>query len=160
LPESLKNYSQELSGKDVTKILEVIARTYPKKFTDVINNYKDLGYMYAFKRGSTVSLNDFTGSKQYRDKLLAARLPAINKLKGANRIAALNRLTLDVQAAQDKSLKNTNKIYEMLESGSFSKKDSVRQILSMPGVMQDVKGRPISTPVLRSYGEGLGTGDY
>tara|TARA_Y100000310_G_C20587654_1_gene766292 strand:- start:368 stop:781 length:414 start_codon:yes stop_codon:yes gene_type:complete len=137
-----------------------VAEKYPKFFPDVINNYKDLGYMYSFKRGTTVSLDDFTGKRQYRSKILAADLPAINKLTGKKRIDALNKLTLHVQEEQDKALGSKNKIYEMLNSGSFGKKDSVRQILSMPGVMQDVKGNPIQTPILRSYGEGLGTGDY
>jgi DNA-directed RNA polymerase subunit beta' len=48
----------------------------------------------------------------------------------------------------------------MLTSGSFTKTDSVRQIVSMPGLMLDVKDRPIETPILKSYGEGLNTADY
>jgi DNA-directed RNA polymerase beta' subunit len=160
LPESLKDYTRELNKSAVTQILEKVAKHYPTKFPDVLNNYKDLGYMYAFKRGSTVSLTDFTGTRSYRDRLLKKYLPAINTLKGARRIDALNKLTLKVQKAQDQKLGNNSNIYEMLDSGSFGKPDSVRQILSMPGVMQDVKGQPIDTPILTSYGEGLKTGDY
>ncbi len=160
LPAELKDHTRELNKKTVTTLLGLVAKKYPKKFAPVANNFKDLGYMYAFKRGTTVSLDDFTGNRRYRDELLKSNLPAINKLVGAKRITALNNLTLKVQDAQDKALGKTNKIYDMLQSGSFGKKDSARQILSMPGVMQDVKGNPIKAPILTSYGEGLGSADY
>lgn len=160
LPTELKDLTRELTKKEITRLLSIVAKQHPKKFSDLINNYKDLGYMYAFKRGTTVSLDDFTGKRSYRTKLLNKYLPAIQTLKGSKRITALNQLTKKVQKAQDKALEDKNNIYEMLNSGSFSKPDSVRQILSMPGVMQDVKGRPIETPILKSYGEGLSTADY
>lgn len=159
LPDELKDYSRILDKKGVAKILEQVAKDYPKKFADVLNNYKDLGYMYSFKRGSTISLDDFAINRSYRDKILKKELPKIKPLKGVAKINALNNLTQKIQNAQDKS-DVANNIYEMLDSGSFGKKDSARQILSLPGVMQDVKGNPIEVPVLTSYGEGLTTSDY
>jgi DNA-directed RNA polymerase beta' subunit len=159
LPNILKDYTKELDKKAVTQLLETVAKKYPQNFSNVINNFKDLGYMYAYKRGSTISLDDFAINRTYRDNLI--RQAPITATPGtAAYFDQLNKLTVKVQKAQDKALSKSNNIYEMLESGSFGKKDSARQILSMPGVMQDVKGRPIKTPILKSYGEGLGTSDY
>ncbi|MBC8410071.1 MAG: hypothetical protein H8E12_15330 [Rhodobacteraceae bacterium] len=87
-------------------------------------------------------------------------MPKINTLKGDAKTDALKQLTLDVQDAQDKALRPTNRVYEMLDSGSFKKAGPARQILSMPGVLQDIKGRPIQVPVLKSYGEGLDVPSY
>jgi len=88
-------------------------------------------------------------------------MPIIDKMKGRSKIEALNKMTVSVQKAQDKAMKGrNNNIYDMLRSGSFTKPDSVRQILSFPGVVSDVKGQPIEHPILKSYGEGLDTASY
>ena len=159
LPDSLKDYNRELDKKTVSNLLEEVAKNHQQKFPDVINNFKDLGYMYAYQRGSTISLDDFAINRSYRDKLIKQNLAGV-KPGTAGYIDKVNKLSVAVQKAQDKALSKTNNVYEMLESGSFGKKDSARQILSMPGIMQDVKGNPIKTPILKSYGEGLGTSDY
>ncbi len=138
----------------------MVAKEYPKDFPTILNSWKDLGNYYSFKRGTTVSLDDFVFNRSYRDKLIKQRLPKINTLSGDAKIKALNKLTLDVQAAQDKQLSGTNKVYDMLDSGSFKKPGSARQILSMPGVLQDIKGRPIPVPVLKSYAEGVDMPSY
>ncbi len=160
LPEKLRDYERVLTAKVSEKLLTTIATTYPNYFTDVINSWKSLGAMQATLHGNTLSLNDFVIDRAYRDDLLKEKLPAINKLKGQTRIDSLNKLTIEVQKAQDKSVRGRNNIYDMLDSGSFGKTDSVRQILSMPGVLMDTKGRPIPYPVLKSYGEGLDTPSY
>ncbi len=117
--------------------------------------------MHAFTGTNTISINDFSIDHSYRDKLLKKELPLINALKGSERIDRLNKLTQKVQDAQNKQFgDSSNNIFKMLRSGSFNKKDSVRQIISMPGVLTDVHGKPIPHPVLKSYGEGLGMSAY
>jgi hypothetical protein len=71
--------------------------------------------------------------------------------------------TAKVKEAQDKFYKeNNNNIYEWLESGglSGSKAPNVTQILSMPGLIADIKGNPVEQPVLKSFGEGLNSSSY
>ena len=160
LPESLKDYERVLDKKAVALLLEEVAKKHKKIFPDVINNLKDLGYMFAYKRGSTISLDDFAISHGYRDNIIKRELASRTDKGTKAYVDKVNAITQKVQTAQDKKLSGQNNIYEMLDSGSFSKSDSARQILSMPGVMQDVKGNPIKTPILKSYGEGLGTADY
>lgn len=107
-----------------------------------------------------MSLDDFVIDRSYRDTLIKERLPKINKLKGEEKVKALNNLTIAVEKAQTKELSKTNRIYDMLNSGSFKKTGPARQILSMPGVLQDIKGRAIPVPVLKSYGEGVDMPSY
>jgi DNA-directed RNA polymerase beta' subunit len=160
LPESLKDYERILDKKAVSTLLEEVAKKHKKMFPDVINNLKDLGYMFAYQRGSTISLDDFAISHGYRDDIIKRELATRTDKGTLAYVDKVNTITQKVQAAQDRKLSGNNNIYEMLDSGSFSKPDSARQILSMPGIMQDVKGNPIKTPILKSYGEGLGTADY
>ena len=161
LPDKLKDYKRVMTGDKIEEMLTIIGRKHPNRFTEVINKWKNLGYNYAYLEGNTISIKDFIHDKSYRDDLLKKRLPDINKLKGTKKIDALNKLTLDVQKAQDASFKGKlSNIYAMLRSGSFTKKDSARQILSMPGVLKDINDEPISYPVLKSYGEGLDVSSY
>ena len=43
----------------------------------------------------------------------------------------------------------------MLDSGAQGKPDSIRQVLTMPGILNDVHGNPIPIPVERSWAEGV-----
>lgn len=51
---------------------------------------------------------------------------------------------------------------ELIDTGalSASKAGNVRQVLSGPGVVNDINGNPIPIPIMKSYSEGLGTFDY
>jgi len=161
LPDNLKDYNRILTNKVVDNILTEIGKKYPTYIENVINRWKDLGAMYSYLYGNTISITDFAIDHSYRDNLLKKELPKIEtKLKGEEKIKALNDLTLKIQAEQDKTLKDKNNIYEMLNSGAFTKADSVRQILSMPGVLTDLKNNPLPIPVTRSYGEGLDVSSY
>jgi DNA-directed RNA polymerase subunit beta' len=160
LPTKYRNYNRVLTSKTAEKLLTQVGKEDPQHFANVINSWKDLGATYSYLKGHTISITDFVGDKSYRNDLLKAEMPKINKMKGETKINALNALTLKVQDAQGKAIANNNFIGKMLESGSFSKTDSIRQILSMPGVMQDINGNNLEMPILKSYGEGLDTASY
>jgi len=162
LPTALKNYTRQMNKKAVGKLFEQIGKEYRSDFGKVANRFKELGNTYAHQRSHTISITDFVQDKSYRDKLYEKELPKIEKLKGTARINAYIDLTSKVEKAQDKALAKTNNIYEMIESGSVGggKKGNVRQILSLPGVVQDLDGNPIPVPILKSYGEGIDTASY
>lgn len=160
LPTKYRNYERTLDSHQAEKLLVQLGKEDPQYFSNVINSWKNLGATYSYIKGHTISITDFTADKKYRDDLLKANLPSINKLPNDKKIDELNKLTLKVQEAQKSILSKNNYIGDMLNSGSFDKVDSVRQILSMPGVMQDINGNPISIPILKSYGEGLDTSSY
>ena len=160
LPQSMKDYKREMNKKVVNTLLTEIGKKHPTFVEDVFNSWKDLGAAYSYINGNTISITDFAIDRSFRDKLLSKEMPAIDAMKGEERAKAMNALTQRVQAEQDKVLSEKNNIYKMLTAGSFSKPDSVRQILSMPGVMTDIENRPLPIPVTKSYGEGLDTSSY
>lgn len=160
LPTSLKDYTREMNKKVVGKLLEELGKNHPTFVEDVFNSWKDLGAAYSYINGNTISITDFATDKSYRNKILKSEMPKINKLTGNERISAINTMTRNVQLEQDKAEGKTNNIYKMLNAGSFTKPDSVRQILSMPGVMTDIENKPLPNPVIKSYGEGLDTSSY
>lgn len=160
LPNELKDYKRELNAKTVKSILTEVGKNYKNYFVKVINTWKNLGAMYSHVRGTTLSLTDFAIDRSYRDDYLKKALPKLKNLSERDRIIALNKITQDVEELQNKALRGKNNAYDMLDSGSVSKSGNVRQMLSMPGVLTDVKGKPLPSPVLRSWGEGLDTSDY
>jgi len=160
LPKSLKNHSRLLDGNTVQAVLTELGKEYPKKFVDVVNTWKNLGAMYSHIRGTTLSIKDFAHPRTYRDAILKRELPKLQGLSEKKQIEGLNKITNLVQKAQDSALQAKNNAYSMLNSGSISKAGNVRQMMSMPGVLTDVRGNPLPIPVLKSYAEGLDTGDY
>jgi DNA-directed RNA polymerase subunit beta' len=162
LPAALRDYTRQMNKKAVGGLFEQIGKKYRSDFGKVANRFKELGNTYAHQRSHTISITDFVQDKSYRDKLYAKELPKINAMKGTAKINAYMDLTAKVEKAQDKAMSKKNNIYEMIEAGSIGggKKGNVRQILSLPGVVQDLDGNPIPVPILKSYGEGIDTAGY
>jgi DNA-directed RNA polymerase subunit beta' len=163
IPPQFRNYKEPFSKKVVNEILSKIAKESPNDFANVINSFKDLGHRYAHIRSSTISLTDFLGSKKYRDDIIQEYKKKVAQTKSKEKkIQLWLEASEKVKKAQDKKFKGKNNIYEWLESGGLSgtKAPNVTQILSMPGVVADVRGEPIEQPILKSFGEGLDVADY
>ncbi len=163
IPVNLRKYDKAFSKKVVNNILTEVAKKYPNDFPNVINSFKDLGNRYAHERSSTISLSDFTASRKYRDDILDKYKKKVDATKSkSKKIELWLEATDKIKAAQDKKFAGKNNIYEWLESGglSGSKAPNVSQILSMPGIVSDVHGKPIEHPILKSFGEGLDAADY
>ncbi|MBC8551994.1 MAG: hypothetical protein H8D23_20300 [Candidatus Brocadiales bacterium] len=163
IPVKYRNYKDAFSKKIVNGIMTQIAKESPNDFPGVMNSFKDLGHRFAHTRSSTTSLSDFTGSRKYRDDILKVYQEKVDATKDkGKKIQLWLEATDKVRTAQNKQYEGKNNIYDWLESGglSGSKAPNVSQILSMPGVVTDVRGRPIDVPILKSYGEGLDAADY
>jgi len=163
IPVKYRNYKDAFSKKVVNGIMTRIAKESPNDFPGVMNSFKDLSHRYAHTRSSTTSLSDFTGSRKYRDDILKVYQKKVDATTDKDKkIQLWLEATDKVRAAQNKQYEGKNNIYEWLESGglSGSKAPNVSQILSMPGVVTDVRGNAIEVPILKSYGEGLDAADY
>jgi len=160
LPQAMKDYKREMNKKVVNNLLSEIGKKYPTFVEDVFNSWKDLGASYSYLNGNTISITDFAINHNYRDKILNKEMPGLEKMNPDQKASAMNDITRRVQVEQDKELSQKNNIYKMLTAGSFSKPDSVRQILSMPGVLNDINNKPLPIPVTTSYGEGLDSSSY
>jgi len=160
LPQELKDYTREMNKKTVNNLLTEIGKKHPTFVEDVFNSWKDLGASYSYINGNTISITDFAIDHTYRNNILKRDMPGLEGKSLAERATLMNDITKRVQVEQDKELYQKNNIYKMLTAGSFSKPDSVRQILSMPGVLTDIENKPLPIPVTTSYGEGLDTSSY
>jgi DNA-directed RNA polymerase subunit beta' len=164
LPEKYKDYSRVFKGSDLSKLLDKIARSEPNDvFADVINHYKDLGALYSYKIGGTISIDDMVIDRKYRENLIKKWEPKIKKIKDdQKKIEAYLALNKDIGEAQDKQLKGKNRMLELIETGALSKSKSgnVKQVLSGPGIVTDTNGNPIPIPIFKSYSEGLDTFSY
>lgn len=133
------------------------------KFKDMINRYKDLGALYAYQHGGTVSIKDMVLDRSYRDDLIKKYKPRIDKMKDKDKkVEAWNSLVEKMEEEQNKKIKKGNNMWELIDTGalSASKAGNVRQVLTAPGVVADTRGNPVEFPVFKSYSEGLGTFDY
>ena len=163
IPTKYRVYGKAFDKKVVSSILTTIAKEAPNDFPGVIDSFKDLGHKYAFTRSSTISLSDFTEDRSYRDDIVKEYQAKVNATSSKSKRTELWLEAQEkVKKAQDKKYKGKNNIYEWLESGglSGSKAPNVTQILSMPGLVADIKGTAMENPVLRSFGEGLDAADY
>ena len=160
LPQSLQDYGRVFDSKAVKGLMEKLYKDYPNDFSRVIDAWKELGRDYAVARGSTVSITDMVLDHKYRQDILNKYEKELTPKMDKYQIAAVYaKAKKEVEAKQDEIV-GKNNFYDMLRSGSTSKKEAVTQILSMPGIIEDVHGEPIPHPIKRGWAEGLDAFDY
>ena len=162
LPKSLQNYDAEYNSKYVKGLVEKLYQEYPNQFANVMDHFKDIGRQYAVERGSTLSLSDIAVDRTYRDKILEKYEKQMTKgMPESKKIDLYMKAKEEMVKKQDEIFsKNGNRFYDMLRSGSSSKAEPVSQILSMPGILNDLHGKPMPVPVKKSWSEGLDTFGY
>lgn len=163
LPASLRNNETTLNSKAVDSLMRSVVKDHPLEYANVMSSLKDLGNQYAHERGTSLSITDLAVDRSYRDNILK-KYDA--KVKPGMSVEEITNIYGDAKkeiiAAQHKALGERNRMYEMFHAGSMGGKgtEGMNQLLSLPGMMQDVKGKPIPYPVKRSWSEGLDTFDY
>lgn len=160
LPEKFRDYKRTMDSKTASTILKEVGKISSELFAEVMNTWKTLGAAYSYMVGHTISITDFAIKRDYRNNILKTELAKAEKLPTKEKVEVINNLTKKVQDAQQAAAGKDNNMYKMLTSGSFTKPDSVRQVLSMPGLVTGLGGKIIEYPITKSYGEGLDTTSY
>jgi DNA-directed RNA polymerase beta subunit/DNA-directed RNA polymerase beta' subunit len=175
LDESLNKKFQdpdfELHKKDVNHLLEVIAKNDPKSFAFAVDHLKDLGNQYSYELGFSFGLKDIGAHKSIRDPIIkksdseAAKVKADASLTPAQKhdkiVKIYDKATDDlVDAHRPIFEKEDNNMYRMVSSGARGKMSQFRQMTIAPMLMKDAAGTTLTTPVRKSYSEGLDVGDY
>ncbi len=181
LPEVIKNDEAlnkkfldpkfELNKKDVRNLLENVAKHDPKSFAFTVDKLKDIGNHYSYELGFSFGLKDLKAQKGVRDDVLKRADSEASKVKGNSKLSPTQRheqlidIYTDatkemVDAARPKFEAADNNMYKMVASGARGKMDQFRQMTMAPMLMKDGAGNTLSTPVKRSYSEGLDIGDY
>jgi len=148
-----------------------ISKNHPEKFDQVVNHLKDVGVDQSFKEGFSLGLKDFATLPE-RDRILAAAKKEADHVhrtvkdateRDAKLVSLWTKATKALDDASEARFTTpgaSNRLAQMVYSGSRGKKEQLRQMVSAPILVQDATGRTLPNPVTRSYGEGLDLGDY
>ncbi len=142
------------------------------KTADLANNLKNLGYKYATKAGTTISIADLSVppvKKQLLEEAEAEIAKSTNRyLKGE--ITEVERYTKVIDTWSETTAKLTenvvsnfdrlNSVYMMAFSGARGNLSQVSQLVGMRGLMADAQGQIIDLPIKSNFKEGLSVTEY
>lgn len=161
LPKQFRDYDSLFDSIKVNSILEKVAIETPENFDQVISGLKDLGNRYGHIRGSSVSIDDLRIDTSIRDKILKKWESTLGpNSSDKKKIEAYKNAKTELKEKLYQKYSDSNKFYEWLKSGALRKEEGIIQMIGMPGILQDIKGKEIPIPITKSYGEGLDSFDY
>jgi len=151
LPDEL-DVKHQLTKKEVSKLLETVAKTHKSQYASIVKKLKDLGDDYSTDTGFTVTLNDLkVNSKKAKDTLVAA-----SKTGDLDAIAAADNTVANMA----RNTPANNNFAKMVRSGGRGSSSNLKQILYAPGLVTDMHGDVIPKPITSSYADGLDYSDY
>ncbi len=142
------------------------------KTATLANNLKNLGFKYATKAGTTISIRDLD-VPEVKKNLLQDAEKEIDKsthryLKGE--ITEVERYTKVIDTWSETTSKLTesvvenfdklNPVYMMAFSGARGNLSQVSQLVGMRGLMADAQGQIIDLPIKSNFKEGLSVTEY
>ena len=142
------------------------------KAAALANALKNLGYKYATKSGTTISIADLSVPESKKELLKSAE-EEIEKstnryLKGE--ITEVERYTKVIDTWSETTAKLTeqvvenfdklNPVYMMAFSGARGNLSQVSQLVGMRGLMADAQGQIIDLPIKSNFKEGLSVTEY
>ena len=163
LPQKYHNFARNLDARKLQELVDKLAKEDDHLLTQVMNDLKDLGRDYATRRGTTISITDMAIDRSFRDDILKRYDQKAKTAKTPeDRAKIYSEAKKEIVTEQDRRLRGRNNMYDMVMSGSAGKKGAgaLPQILTFPGVFEDVHGRPLKEPVRKSWSEGLDSSEY
>ena len=139
---------------------------------ELANSLKNLGYKYATKSGTTISIADLQVPDVKKDLLKEAEVEIEKStsryLKGE--ITEVERYTKVIDTWSETTAKLTssvvdnfdrlNPVYMMAFSGARGNLSQVSQLVGMRGLMADAQGQIIDLPIKANFKEGLSVTEY
>lgn len=177
LPKNTKKtldfINEIMNKKALNNLLSRIYLDYgTAKTAFLANTLKNLGFRYATKAGTTISINDLDVPKVKKDLLKKAEdeiEKASNRyLKGD--ITEVERYTKVIDTWSETTQRLTeavvenfdrlNPVYMMAFSGARGNLSQVSQLVGMRGLMADAQGQIIDLPIKSNFKEGLSVTEY
>ncbi|MFP4496861.1 MAG: DNA-directed RNA polymerase subunit beta' [Vulcanimicrobiota bacterium] len=165
--------NQTFNKKNLIKFISSFHSQFKNKFTSyLLDNAKELGFKYATRSGTTVSIIDFEIPPEKPEILQEsdkqARKVEEYFLKGwlsgeemDEKIIDIWREATDrVEKAMMDNLDSLNPIYMMATSGARGNTSQVKQLSGMRGLMTDPSGKIIPLPIKANLREGLSVLEY
>ncbi|MDD3435599.1 MAG: DNA-directed RNA polymerase subunit beta'' [Candidatus Gastranaerophilales bacterium] len=161
---------------DKGSLKDLLAQIYLEfggaKTATLANSLKDLGYKYATKAGTTISIADLQVPPEKKDLLNQAQTEIEKSthryLKGE--ITEVERYTKVIDTWSETTAKLTdcvvknfdklNPVYMMAFSGARGNLSQVSQLVGMRGLMADAQGQIIDLPIKSNFKEGLSVTEY
>ncbi|MDR3149951.1 MAG: DNA-directed RNA polymerase subunit beta', partial [Oscillospiraceae bacterium] len=158
---------------DITKIVDkCITKHGFTVSTKVLDDIKSLGFKYSTKGAITISIADIEVPAE-KQRLISDTEQKIVEIEGFFKdgeitdsersrlvIDEWEKTTKDVADALQDSMKDSNPIFMMANSGARGSRSQISQLAGMRGLMADTAGRTIEIPVKASFREGLSVLEY
>jgi DNA-directed RNA polymerase subunit beta' len=173
LPEELGFYNQTVDKS----VLKRIVTDCSKKLSDedmaaVMDELKTLGFKYATRSGTTISMSDIEAPAE-KERLLkeAEEKTAVIEdqynrglITEDERYSEVVRVWMEttdkVTEATSRSLDPHGGVYMMATSGAKGNITQIRQMAGMRGLMTNPSGKIIDFPIKASFSEGLSVLEY
>lgn len=170
LPEELRNYNIQITGKELTKIMNKVSENYKDQYGKIVEAIAKLGNDHAYYSGFTMGMKDIEPLYKERSAIILEAKKAIEEYKKSHTpnkaqlkdfsIDAYTKATKQIEGALNSKFKGgNNSMYNMVDSGARGSLWQMRQIMAAPMLMSDHKGNTIQYPILKSYSEGLPTSE-
>jgi DNA-directed RNA polymerase subunit beta' len=161
VPDEFKNYKKVFDGKYVDSVLREVANKYPGHFGKVISSLKDLGNRHSHSLGATLSITDLDiDARSVKDDIIREAESKLKKGTPEEVAKVYGEAVTKVKKRLREKYGKNNNFYSWVDSGAVDKEPQVVQILGMPGLVTDLKNRPIPIPITESFAEGLDTAGY
>ncbi len=171
--EKLRFVNKVVDRKLLGEIVAESIREYGMDATaDMLDKIKDLGFYYATKAGSTISLDDIPMPEE-KAEIIAEAEKRVNQVQEQYRMGFLTEeerynkvidiwrsVTDEVTEALKRSVSKWNPVYMMAESGARGNIQQISQLGGMRGIMVDPSGRMVEQPVRSNFREGLSVLEY
>jgi len=165
--------NEQVNKKSINKLLaQVYLEFGGAKTAKLADNLKNLGYRYATKSGTTISIADLSVPADKKELLEEAE----NEIKKSTRrylkgdITEVERYTKVIDTWSETTSKLTervvenfdrlNPVYMMAFSGARGNLSQVSQLVGMRGLMADAQGQIIDLPIKSNFKEGLSVTEY
>ncbi|MEN2998354.1 MAG: DNA-directed RNA polymerase subunit beta' [Brevinematia bacterium] len=177
LPEKLRFVNKNMTNKDLNNLVKECYMVCGRWETvKLLENMKELGYYYATKRASTISIEDIKIPKQKYELILKAEMEEskvdeefrkgfINNDERFNRIISIwshvgDRIKKEMENTLREDQGGFNPVYVMMTSGARGNREQVKQLAGMRGLMSKPSGEIIELPIKSNFKEGLGLWEY
>lgn len=164
----LKDLSYRFTKSEQGKLSNRLAKLDKKNYPAIANSLKNLGNDVSTADGFSLGLEDFKVHKDIRDPILkAANKKAANldltKKDDQQKFADIYEGAMNkMESALQKRIYDPKQRSQLarLEVAAGIKGKGYRQLTAAPVLFVDSKGEVVTSPVEKSYAEGLSTTDY
>ena len=173
LPKDFEFVNKEVAKKELISIINKCIRKYPNySVVEVLDNVKNLGFLYSTKSGLTIGIDDIIVPPKKKE-ILKHTEDNIEKIEGYYQqgmitdderhervIQSWSEANESVAEAMERNFDKFNPIYMMATSGARGNIKQLRQLAGMRGLVANARGDIIDRPIKSNFREGLTVLEY